>query len=138
MTKIPHSCFLLFISMEISVEPQMVSRFHPQRYFETKRGKSLHWRASNGPVRQGRKGCSPHPPSTPLVPPGVAAEFPSFPWSAVGNLLSSVQYALSIFKCSLKTNLQDLPEHPQKVCRPLVLKSDKSCRWGLAGMVSIS
>lgn len=109
--------------MEISVEPQMASRFCPQRYFENQQGEKIpapeSFKSKCTSEAKKRKGCSPHPPSTPPVPPGVAAEPPSFPWSAVGNLLFPVQHTLSISKCSLKTNFQDLPEGPQKVCRPL-------------------
>lgn len=82
------------------------------------REKSLHQRSSNlkGPVRQGRQGPQPHHPSTPWVPPSVAAEAPSFPQSAATNPLFPMQHTGSISEYSLQTKLQDLPQHPQKVC----------------------
>lgn len=88
------------------------------------REKSLHQRSSQlkGPVKQGRQRLQSYHPSTPWVPPSVAAESPSFPQPAARNLLFPMQHMRSISECSLlQTNLQDLPQHPQKVC---------SCRPG--------
>lgn len=68
-------------------------------------------------MRQGRQSSEPHPPSTPWVPPSVAAEPPSFPQLTARNLLLATQHTHSISECSLQTNLQDFPQHSQKVYR---------------------
>lgn len=73
---------------------------------------------SEGTSEARKTGSQPHHPSTPWVPPSVAAQPPSFPQSAARNLLFPMQHTLSISECSLKTDLQGLPQHPQKVCRP--------------------
>lgn len=82
------------------------------------REESLCQRSSHlkGTVKQGRQGPQPHHPSTPWVPPSMAAELPSFPQSAARTLLFPMQHMCSISECSLQTNLQDLPQHLQKVC----------------------
>lgn len=73
---------------------------------------------SEGTSEARKTGSQPHHPSTPWVPPSVAAQPPSFPQSAARNLLFPMQHTLSVSECSLKTDLQGLPQHPQKVCRP--------------------